>query len=846
MLITLLTARVSKIRRRLPFLAAAWLVSVVGAATAQEMRGATATDVATEVTTEVDKAKDDNTPDAALDTPKDAEPADGIHPTLDAIFQPPRLLGVQPRLHGISADGRFVTWLWTDKDEDTPKPHLYVSPAKGGEPRKLFANDDDASLYWTRDAAVALVVQDGWLMQMDVAEGGKPRPLMEVGRISGLTFLKERPVVMFQAGADNRIWSIDLKTGERRAPADDLKNRGRWFQVLESTRRVCVFAAPVVAETEETKKEAAAADKKADPQEVPRVLHLMPLDPDELGWETTMKEGGDVSVSADGKYAFRDRAKRESSRKLILADYLTEQVTTVGVRSSLPGDAGFEHELSLYDIVMQMDIPLPLDHGTAYWGMNASWSNEGSELLLERLANDFHVRQILIADPQARSSRLVFSERDDAWIGPPELYAGWTENGDVLFTSEQSGFNHLYLAPADGDEPRAITDKAASYEVHGVYPLDGNGDALIIKTNEEDPAEQHLYHVDLRTGAKRKLTEGHGFVGAARISQDGRIAAYAQAFLGVPEEIHAVPIDADSASPPVRLSDTISKELQALDLPAPEIVTFENKDDGVKVRAFLYRPEPFDPTKQYPAVMFIHGAGSLQNITRSMSSYGVNMLFHHRLARKGYFVLDPDYRHSLGYGRDFRTAIHGFMGGKDLDDAVFGVEYLKSLGNVDTAKVGIYGGSYGGFMTLMALFTKPDVFAAGCALRSVTDWRTYNAWYTNARLGDPKEDAENYEKSSPIDHADGLKHPLLILHGLKDSNVFAQDSIRLIEKLIELGKDFDAMLYPSQDHGFTDPDSWLDEYKRIERYFDRHLKAPAERSVTEKSATEKSATEKTP
>jgi dipeptidyl aminopeptidase/acylaminoacyl peptidase len=143
--------------------------------------------------------------------------------------------------------------------------------------------------------------------------------------------------------------------------------------------------------------------------------------------------------------------------------------------------------------------------------------------------------------------------------------------------------------------------------------------------------------------------------------------------------------------------------------------------------------------------------------------------------------------------------------------------------------VGVYGGSYGGFLTLMCLARYPDEFSAGAALRSVTDWRTYHAGYTNPRLGHPEHDAENYARSSPIDLIADIQDPVLMLHGLKDSNVFAQDSIRFIEELIQLGKEFDAMLYPSQGHGFTDPASWIDEYGRIERFMDRHVRdAPPE------------------
>jgi dipeptidyl aminopeptidase/acylaminoacyl peptidase len=336
------------------------------------------------------------------------------------------------------------------------------------------------------------------------------------------------------------------------------------------------------------------------------------------------------------------------------------------------------------------------------------------------------------------------------------------------------------------------------------------------QTNAHDPAEQELELLDLGSGERHELPSPAGCVTRSVASRDGSRVAFLHEQLGVPSDVWSVATAPESA--PVQLSESVPEAYRALALPPPEVVEFKNPQDGTRLRALLYRPEPADPrrstgpSRRVPAVVFVHGAGYLQNVTRSMTEYPVNMLFHHRLARLGFAVLDVDYRHSAGYGRKFRTDVYGFMGGKDLDDELAGVDYLASLGFVDVSRVGIYGGSYGGFMTLMALFTKPDVFACGAALRSVTDWRTYNSWYTNARLGDPKKDAENYRRSSPIDHAEGLKKPLLLLHGIKDSNVFAQDTIRLIEKLIQLGKEFDAMLYPSQDHTFTDPESWIDEY----------------------------------
>jgi dipeptidyl aminopeptidase/acylaminoacyl peptidase len=254
----------------------------------------------------------------------------------------------------------------------------------------------------------------------------------------------------------------------------------------------------------------------------------------------------------------------------------------------------------------------------------------------------------------------------------------------------------------------------------------------------------------------------------------------------------------------------------------PEIVQFK-ASDGAMVSARLYRPKTLQ--KQGPAVIFVHGAGYLQNVHKWWSSYYREYMFHNFLADQGFTVLDIDYRGSDGYGRDWRTGIYRYMGGKDLSDQIDGAAYLVSDWNVDPTKIGIYGGSYGGFITLMGLFTAPDVFACGAALRSVTDWAHYNHPYTSNILNTPVEDSIAYKRSSPIYHAEGLKNHLLMLHGMVDRNVHFQDIVRLSQRLIELGKDnWELAVYPVEDHGFVESSSWTDEYKRIYKLFSTHLK----------------------
>jgi dipeptidyl aminopeptidase/acylaminoacyl peptidase len=258
----------------------------------------------------------------------------------------------------------------------------------------------------------------------------------------------------------------------------------------------------------------------------------------------------------------------------------------------------------------------------------------------------------------------------------------------------------------------------------------------------------------------------------------------------------------------------------------PPIVAIRARD-GQTVRARLYKPA----RPNGAAVLFVHGAGYLQNVHNWWSSYYREYMFHHLLMERGYTVLDIDYRGSAGYGRDWRTGIYRHMGGKDLTDHVDAARYLSAEHNIDPKRIGIYGGSYGGFITLMAMFTTPDVFAAGAALRPVTDWAHYNHPYTSDILNLPQADQESYRRSSPIYFAEGLRGALLICHGMVDVNVHFQDSVRLAQRLIELRKEnWELAPYPVEDHAFERETSWADEYKRILKLFTEHLRPGASAS----------------
>jgi dipeptidyl aminopeptidase/acylaminoacyl peptidase len=448
------------------------------------------------------------------------------------------------------------------------------------------------------------------------------------------------------------------------------------------------------------------------------------------------------------------------------------------------------------------------------------WNRDGTLGLLSATSFDFKDRGLHVIDAATGELRTIAHDRDDAWVGGPCGWSceGWMPDGRaVWFVSERDGFAHLYTVGVEGGEPRQLT--TGPWEVHAV-DLSTDERRFWLRTNEGSPFEYHFYHMPLDGGDRVRITSEPG-VHHVTPSPDGRRLAVVRSYSNRPPELFVMNHRPGGRMTRVTTSPTTT--WSAYPWIAPEIVHF-TASDGAQVPARIYRPADVGAAAHGGAVIFVHGAGYLQNVDRGWSSYYREYMFHHLLASRGFTVLDIDFRASRGYGRDWRTAIYRHMGERDLLDHVDGARYLTQVEGVDPDRIGLYGGSYGGFITLMALFTQPDVFAAGAALRAVTDWAHYNHSYTSRILNLPHEDDEAYRRSSPIYFAEGLQAPLLITHGMVDVNVHFQDVVRLAQRLIELGKtDWELAVYPVEDHAFVAPSSWTDQYRRILELFERHL-----------------------
>ncbi len=448
--------------------------------------------------------------------------------------------------------------------------------------------------------------------------------------------------------------------------------------------------------------------------------------------------------------------------------------------------------------------------------------SEDGKAVVAITSTDYKDRWIMTVNLSDGTLKLIDRQHDDAWIGGPGV--GWFSNGvlgwldveTIYFKSEKTGYAHLYSANINSGKVKALTE--GNFEILEV-DLSKDKKTFYLISNKVSPHEHHFYHLSSNGGKMIQITSQKGGH-EVTVSPDEKQLAIRFSYTNKPWELYVMPNKVGARM--VALTHSTTKEFESYNWMDSEIINFTARD-GASVPATLYKPT--EVKKNGAAVIFVHGAGYLQNVHTWWPTYFREYMFHNILVDNGYTVLAIDFRASAGYGRDWRTAIYRHMGGIDLEDQIDGAKYLIDQQGIDKNKLGIYGGSYGGFMTLMALFKAPDVFKSGAALRSVTDWAHYNHGYTANILNTPLEDPKAYQQSSPLYFAEGLKGNLLMLHGMVDTNVHFQDVVRLSQRLIELKKEnWDLAIYPVEDHGFIESSSWSDEYRRIFKLFQETLR----------------------
>lgn len=444
------------------------------------------------------------------------------------------------------------------------------------------------------------------------------------------------------------------------------------------------------------------------------------------------------------------------------------------------------------------------------------WSADGREAAIMIRSVDNKDRWLTGVDFDNAALTVRHRMTDPAWINWSFNEYGFLPDNRFWYLSEQSGYSHLFIG--EGKAAKMLT--SGRFETSNVQ-WNADGSLAYFVCNRKWPGDYEVCRINVDGSDLREVTALDGVEDFQLSPNDRQLAVrYSGSYL--PPQLAVVDAQNGDAR---KLTDTRSAEFKARSWIEPEYVQVPSKHGAGVIWSKLYRPKDFAPGKKYPIALFVHGAGYLQNVSNRYPNYFREQMFHNLLVQQGYVVLDMDYRASEGYGRDWRTAIYRQMGHPELEDYLDGVDYMVATQQGDRSNVGIYGGSYGGFMSFMALFRAPETFKAGAALRPVTDWTSYNHEYTSNILNTPELDPEAYRKSSPIEYAENLKGALLISHGMMDDNVFYQDSVRLSQRLIEMKKgNWTLASYPLERHAYAQPESWYDQYRRIYELFEANLK----------------------
>ncbi len=759
--------------------------------------------------------------------------------SVDYIMRDPKWMGTFPAAHFWSSDSKQIYFNYNP--EKNPSDSLYkIEPTAGAKPMKVSVQEERTlkkEAIYSADESLKLYKKGNQVLLEDLKKRKTTTLFDWYGPLEKLKFLANENYISFSS--DLNFYWFD-RTTNRLEKLTSITNGSKPAKTKPAeSGKINFLEKENLALLEEVRKRKEAQKASQDYRASIREATV-----EEFVFYTEGKSLTNLQLSADARFVtFSVFTPPAANKATKVPDYTAASGYTEDLNSRPKvGTAAGKVEIGIYDLQRDTvyyvntatlpgikDAPdYRADYPDRTWEVKnrelsltgPTFSPDGKKAVIQARAVDNKDRWIASIDLTTGALITLDRQRDEAWIGGPGIGWGGTlgwlpDSKHLYFQSEESGYSHLYLVDVTTKEKKALT--SGKFEVFDPF-LSKDKKFWYLTTSEVHPGERHFYRMQLMGGKMEQLTAMEG-ENQVVLSPDEKLLAIIHSYSNVPAELYVQ--ENRVGVKPIRLTSGQSEEFKNYAWRDPKLVTFKAQD-GALVPARLYTPDP--SKKNGAAVIFVHGAGYLQNVHKWWSSYFREYFFHNLLTDLGYTVLDIDYRGSAGYGRDWRTAIYRHMGGKDLSDQVDGAKFLIQQQGVEAGRVGIYGGSYGGFITLMALFNHGELFTSGAALRSVTDWAHYNHGYTANILNTPEEDPIAYRRSSPIYFAEGLKGNLLIAHGMLDVNVHFQDVVRLSQRLIELKKDnWEMAVYPVEDHGFVTPSSWTDEYKRILKLFNTTL-----------------------
>lgn len=450
--------------------------------------------------------------------------------------------------------------------------------------------------------------------------------------------------------------------------------------------------------------------------------------------------------------------------------------------------------IHIYDVKNNKDweVKLPVDYE---YIPRIKWTSEDDELVvftLNRHQDHLQLWEVEVEDDELEVEMLL-EEKAPHYL---EIHDNLTflEDNSFIWTSEQDGFNHIYHYDDDGDLIRQITK--GDWEVTTYYGMDEDSKTLYYQAAERSPLERDVYSISLKGKNKKRLSTQDG-TNSASFSKGFKFYINRYSAVDVPtyETLHRangklVRVINDNAA--------VKERLKGYNVSYKEFLQIPN-EEGTMLNAWMIKPSDFDPSKSYPVLMFVYGGPGSQTVQNSYDA-GNGMWYQH-LASKGYIVVSVDNRGTGARGRDFRTVTYQQLGKYEIADQIAAAKWLGNQDYVDANRIGIWGWSYGGYMSSLGITKGADVFKAAIAVAPVTNWRFYDNIYTERYMRTPQENADGYDDNSPINHVDKLEGAYFLVHGSADDNVHVQNTMRMIEALVQANKQFDLFIYPDKNHG---------------------------------------------
>lgn len=443
------------------------------------------------------------------------------------------------------------------------------------------------------------------------------------------------------------------------------------------------------------------------------------------------------------------------------------------------------------------------------------WLQNSKELAIIKLNRLQNKLQIYLGNISGNSTSKIYEEEEDCWIEIKDDWKFLSSTDHYIWTSEKSGFRHIYINDISSGEEKQIT--RGNWEVREVHAVDESRQVIYFTSTQQSPLENHLYCIDFSGKNLEKLTKEPGWH-RPQFSPDFSYYIDRYSTITIPKKVKLYKSDGTELKV---LAENKMEVLHSYKISSPEF--FEVKiDDRLKLNGWILKPPDFDSDKQYPLLIYSYGGPGSQKV---LNEWGKVSLWFHLLSQNGIIVACIDNRGTEGRGAEFKKVVYKKLGQIDVDDQIRAAKYLADFDYIDKNRIGIYGWSYGGYMSAMCLLKGNDIFKLAVSVAPVSDWRFYDTIYTERYMQIPELNADGYEQGSVMNYVNQLNGKLLLIHGMADDNVHLQNSIELSRALIIQNKQFESMFYPDRKHSIRRGSSNTREhlYRLITRFIFENL-----------------------